>query len=135
MRGHAKGEEAIGADDGIRTRDPHPGKGAWFVHVRPPVFIIAGERRGPSATANKRMRANHSETMAFGANLGANRPAGAGSSALIHAQAVLSGMHRPTNGRPLTLPGPEGALEIASVEGACRLSSSRIPIQRCLEDA
>ena len=52
MRGHAKGEEAIGADDGIRTRDPHPGKGAWFVHVRPPVFIVAGERRGPSATAD-----------------------------------------------------------------------------------
>jgi hypothetical protein len=34
---------ASGADDGIRTRDPHLGKGTAVVHLRSPEFIPSGQ--------------------------------------------------------------------------------------------
>jgi len=41
-----------GADDGIRTRDPHLGKGATSVHRRSPVFILLDESTANALAAS-----------------------------------------------------------------------------------
>jgi hypothetical protein len=75
---HGQGEEKqqvntplLGADDGIRTRDPHLGKGAWFVHCSPLWFILTCQR-GLRLRRLQRTLLNRDEQRPIGAKFGAS---------------------------------------------------------------